>query len=53
MEHLKFNITAFTHPKTLAEADALLDEVLSMVDELGVRLAAMGATLAKAECARA
>lgn len=53
MEHMKFNLTAFTQPKSLADVDALLDEVLRMVDELGCRLACMGKTLAEAECAGA
>jgi hypothetical protein len=53
MESLKFNLTAFTNPTSLMEVNALLDEVLSMVDELGDRLACMGKALDGAECAPA
>jgi hypothetical protein len=53
MESLKFNLTAFTNPTSLMEVNALLDEVLSMVDELGDRLACMGKALEEAECAGA
>ena len=49
MESMKFNLTAFTNPASLMEVNALLDEVLSMVDELGDRLACVGKALEGAE----
>lgn len=35
MNDLKFNIYAFSAPKTRAEYSALLDEALRLMDELG------------------
>ena len=46
-------LTAFTNPTSLMEVNALLDEVLSMVNELGDHLACMGKALKEAECAGA
>lgn len=47
MDDLKFNLTAMSNPSTLAEYSALLDEAISLVDELHEMLDASSREMAR------